>query len=377
MNISWWESSITSHQIYPLLELNNNSNVTLAVYTLQDLPQQRKASWSFQILSSLNHTRISLFNPFHLVKYLRRSLGTFHIFGGPFDSFLLILIIFVLLFFKQKVYILTEPYCPLDLDYFQDRLPTILRLQKFVRLAKHKFLWFCLKGSISGVFVISTHARDQLLAHKLSATLLYPFCYFVRALEPVLRSQDCTFSPKPSSLRCVFVGNQSKCKGFDVLLDSFARLLNAGVVLDVYSFHHNTRLNYPENVYFKGEIEFGLAQHYICKYDLLILPSRYDGWGVVVNEAIHAGVPVLCTSSVGASTIVRKYVSGIVLECLSVDSIMVALLDLLSNPTRLALLSSNCKLASASLQAEIASQYIQAILSGDESIASRIVDLWY
>ena len=35
--------------------------------------------------------------------------------------------------------------------------------------------------------------------------------------------------------------------------------------------------------------------------DVFVLPSRHDGWGVVVNQAIAAGMPVICSDAVGAA----------------------------------------------------------------------------
>ena len=39
---------------------------------------------------------------------------------------------------------------------------------------------------------------------------------------------------------------------------------------------------------------------FFAKADVFVLPSRYDGWGVVVNQAIAAGLPVICSDMVGA-----------------------------------------------------------------------------
>lgn len=36
-------------------------------------------------------------------------------------------------------------------------------------------------------------------------------------------------------------------------------------------------------------------------HDLLILPSMYDGWGAVINEALQQGMRVLCSDRCGAS----------------------------------------------------------------------------
>lgn len=42
-----------------------------------------------------------------------------------------------------------------------------------------------------------------------------------------------------------------------------------------------------------------LARYYLAS-DFLILPSRDDAWGLVVNEAMAAGLPVICSDACGA-----------------------------------------------------------------------------
>jgi L-malate glycosyltransferase len=47
----------------------------------------------------------------------------------------------------------------------------------------------------------------------------------------------------------------------------------------------------------------------------LILPSRYEQWGLVINEALAVGVPILCSDNVGArDTLVRNAVNGYIFE---------------------------------------------------------------
>ena len=53
-----------------------------------------------------------------------------------------------------------------------------------------------------------------------------------------------------------------------------------------------------------------ISQHQIPQYlynsDVLILPSLYDGWGAVVNEALQAGCFVICSNACGASALLDK-----------------------------------------------------------------------
>jgi glycosyltransferase involved in cell wall biosynthesis len=44
--------------------------------------------------------------------------------------------------------------------------------------------------------------------------------------------------------------------------------------------------------------------------DLMVFPSEGDIWGLVVNEALSMGVPVICTSRVGAAELVRDGENG-------------------------------------------------------------------
>ena len=49
-----------------------------------------------------------------------------------------------------------------------------------------------------------------------------------------------------------------------------------------------------------------------ARADVFILPSRYDGWGVVVNQAIGAGLPVICSDAAGAGhDLVEPGVNGL------------------------------------------------------------------
>ena len=61
----------------------------------------------------------------------------------------------------------------------------------------------------------------------------------------------------------------------------------------------------------------------IAKYDALVLPSRHDGWGVVVNEALLQGVPVIVSDHVGAKCLVElSSRAGLVFRCDEVDDLI-------------------------------------------------------
>jgi glycosyltransferase involved in cell wall biosynthesis len=48
--------------------------------------------------------------------------------------------------------------------------------------------------------------------------------------------------------------------------------------------------------------------------DVLVLPSKFDGWGAVVNEALMVGTPVICSDRCGASDVIENGRNGYVFE---------------------------------------------------------------
>jgi glycosyltransferase involved in cell wall biosynthesis len=61
--------------------------------------------------------------------------------------------------------------------------------------------------------------------------------------------------------------------------------------------------------------------NYIEKADLLILPSVFDGWGMVINEALQCHVPVLASDQCGAKELVEHNKSGLIFQHNNVESL--------------------------------------------------------
>jgi glycosyltransferase involved in cell wall biosynthesis len=48
----------------------------------------------------------------------------------------------------------------------------------------------------------------------------------------------------------------------------------------------------------------------MAEADCLVLPSRHDGWGAVVSEALILGTPAICSDACGAAEVVRLSGAG-------------------------------------------------------------------
>jgi glycosyltransferase involved in cell wall biosynthesis len=69
---------------------------------------------------------------------------------------------------------------------------------------------------------------------------------------------------------------------------------------------------------------------------LLVLPSRQEGFGIAVAEALACGVPAVVTPSGGPEELVRRSGAGVVTDGWSEDELAATVLDLLGDRPRLA-----------------------------------------
>ena len=69
----------------------------------------------------------------------------------------------------------------------------------------------------------------------------------------------------------------------------------------------------------------------LASHDLLVLPSRFDGWGAVVNEALSVGTPVLCSDTCGAADLLAAPDYGTAFRSGDASSLAAALRRIVAN----------------------------------------------
>ncbi len=115
----------------------------------------------------------------------------------------------------------------------------------------------------------------------------------------------------------LFCGQMIARKGLDDLLAAFSRLSARARLLLVGREAELPSLLAPLPTEVRARIEYAGFQppealpRFFARADVYVLPSRYDGWGVVVNQALGAGLPVVCSDQVGAGhDLVREGENG-------------------------------------------------------------------
>lgn len=102
------------------------------------------------------------------------------------------------------------------------------------------------------------------------------------------------------TIRVLFVGSIIPRKGVDVLVKA-AQYLSDSIVVNIIGGSPTEDLEFLmknlgiKNVYFYPFMSSEMILGYMREADLFVFPTRYDIWGLVVNEALSQGLPVITT----------------------------------------------------------------------------------
>ncbi|MFS1899391.1 glycosyltransferase [Vibrio cyclitrophicus] len=81
---------------------------------------------------------------------------------------------------------------------------------------------------------------------------------------------------------------------------------------------------------FHGHVSKSVLRKLFRESHLFILPSLYEGWGVVQNNAIHYGLPCLCFNTVrsGKDFLVEDSINGVIINSENISSAINYFLDM-------------------------------------------------
>jgi len=118
--------------------------------------------------------------------------------------------------------------------------------------------------------------------------------------------------PLPEEPRKVlYLGYMRPEKGVLELVEAFKRLSIPGAVLILAG---TGPLEVPpgKNVRKMGYVSEGAKSFLFRRADFMVLPTRHDPWGLVINESLYHGTPVVTTEAAAGSQIVEHGKNGLV-----------------------------------------------------------------
>ena len=195
----------------------------------------------------------------------------------------------------------------------------ICRIKKKVRA------FFAMGSMGTGAYVRLGFPKDR----------IYPTMYSYPGDYPSL---PLPILPSPP-VKLIYVGDAIPAKGIHLLLDAVKTFSSDSIHLTMVGSVPNKILSRAlADPFWNGRLTvLGVVPNteimdILSRHDLLILPSLNDGWGMVVTEALIAGIGAIVTDACGSQDIPRQFETGLVIPAGSVSAIVNALRQVIDEP---------------------------------------------
>ncbi len=188
------------------------------------------------------------------------------------------------------------------IDYWVEGDGAFPKKEKFIKHALKKYLIGGAKGCFSTAIMHDEYYKQYVSDY--SKLYRYPFSSLFDCdiyLEPAEDEEKQRLREKydiRESKVIVSIGRIVHGKGFDVLIQAMCGMQDnyGAYIIGGQPTEELIRLikqNNIQNVHFVDFQEKKIICEYLRLADLFVLPTRSDVWGLVVNEAMSAGVPVI------------------------------------------------------------------------------------
>jgi glycosyltransferase involved in cell wall biosynthesis len=218
----------------------------------------------------------------------------------------------------------------------------------------------------SEIWGVDTRAADDYRRLGRSVNVM-PYYADLTTFKRIGRKQ---FGDPP---RFLYAGKLVERKGVDILIAAARSLLQRGA-----AFHltvtgdgplrnelSELRNTYPDNIEYLGFKEIEEMPEVFGRADVLLCPSRYDGWGMVVPEAMASGMPVIASSDTGAALeMVSPGVDGWIVHSGSVDALVTAIDGAIDSADSIPAMSEKARAAASGYDAEAGARHLDELLDG-------------
>lgn len=305
------------HQNDLFNELAKNHDEFEAIFARAKDEERINQGWNSEQIQHYSSKTIDKdLDIWQLIFYVFKNRKATHIVNGIWAEKSLFFVIILLNFFRANFLIYSEAPIP----------------NKYRNLSKKILLHFLIKPlaklliiRAKGFLAVSIFAVEYFESLGAKANKIYRFGYF-RTVQKSIQKQL-----NSKTIELIFVGQLIERKGIITLLESIksiSKISNAFHLTiigtgELQSFLKEF-ININElqsRVTLLGVINSENVTDYIEEADLLILPSVFDGWGMVVNEALQSHIPVLISDQCGAKELVKVDQNGLIFQHNNVESL--------------------------------------------------------
>lgn len=294
MTFVFWQNMVSIHQVALLKYLAQENKVLLVASQSFELIR-KDSGWNMPdmgkvlIVTSPSEAKVNLI--------LQEHASACHIFSG-ITAYPMVYSAFRKACKKKlRIFVYMEPY---ESAGFKGGL----------RFLYYKLLALRYGRYISAILATGETGVKAYAQAGFNSNRIYEWGYFTEASE-----RQMSLSPKSEKRKILFVGRLDHNKQIMTLIETFIRTCKDVAELTIvgtgpFKKEIEQASERHSSVRYLGIIPNRRLKELMWEHDVLVLPSLYDGWGCVVNEALQAGMLVLCSDACGAATLIRNPLLG-------------------------------------------------------------------
>jgi len=276
------------HDIYLVASEQNSNSKTLQISSdrLELYPYKRRPQYFFKAMQAI-HRKIKQINP-----------DIVHV-HGTFAGFFLR----TLFFFKKKRPVVI--YCAHGWAFLMDTQSWKRRV--FAGVEK------LLSLRTDFIINISQYEYQMSLNYGLSAkksVVVY------NGVSDAPSSTALPFDVKKDKINLLYVGRFDRQKGFDLLLEVFHEnpFTDVNLYLVGDTVLKDFDYDFPSNAVKIGWVDNSEIDRYMKACDAVIVPSRWEGFGIVAIEALRNKKPVIASNRGALPEIIQHGVNGYIFD---------------------------------------------------------------
>lgn len=353
MKFIFWQNIVSIHQSAFIKALSQQHIVTLVAE--QGLDSQRMMEkWD---IPTMGEAKI-LVKPFaYEIEALLSIKDAVNVFSG-IDAYPLVYRTFKrAVALGRSITVMAEPF---DSSGWKGKL----------RLFKYRWLFIRYGKYISNLFATGNMGIECYRKSGFPKRRLHQWGYFTEQKAVTDPKQDCRSKPN-----LIFVGKIDERKNILALVDAVLKIeniFNKFLIIGTGPLKSKLieKIDGHDSISYFGSLPNEEVTSLISQSDLLVLPSLFDGWGAVANEALGKGTRVLCSDMCGASILLDNEKRGGSFQLNEPDALLKKLEFWLSKgPLTAEERAENQQWAKDHISGEVAAEYFVRCFSEERPVA--------
>ena len=212
-------------------------------------------------------------------------------------------------------------YCPHGFSFLMEG--SALKRKLFSRLE------ILLSHATNQIICVSNHEKKSATQAGVSNDKITVIYNGTPPFKTSQKTEKTPYTASANSINYLFAGRLNRAKGFDILLSAISKIKADNIHFTVAGISADevpAEARLPTITYL-GWMNSKDLIPYFAHADALVLPSRWEGFPMVVLEAMSMSVPVIASNCTSLSEAVDHQVTGLLFNTANADELSYAISD--------------------------------------------------